>query len=155
MCTSCQHCDYPSEEFASLSVQEPVSPRLAKGYSPEGDWPALFHLSLSLFLFLIVCLLHLQWCVFIIIIIIIIIIIMRTWSRQSGGAPSGLGLYLTSKHSPGSLRSWCRRVSRVPRSIEREALNVVQELYKLSAHNCSKVTAPVSCSHVFQQTIHQ
>ena len=37
------------------------------------------------------------------------------------------------------LRSWCRRVSRVPRSIEREALNVVQELYKLSAHNCSKV----------------
>ena len=37
------------------------------------------------------------------------------------------------------LRSWCRRVSRVLRSIEREALNVVQELYKLSAHNCSKV----------------
>ena len=67
--------------------------------------------------------------------------LMRTWSRQSGGAPSGLGLYLTSKHRPGcgSLRSWCRRVSRVPRSIEREALNVVQELYKLSAHNCLKV----------------
>ena len=65
--------------------------------------------------------------------------LMRTRSRQSGGAPSGLGLYLTSKHRPGSLRSWCRRVSRVPRSIEREALNVVQELYKLSAHNCSKV----------------
>ena len=64
---------------------------------------------------------------------------MRTWSRQSGGAPSGLGLYLTSKHRPGSLRSWCRRVSRVPRSIEREAMDVVQELYKLSAHNCSKV----------------
>ena len=64
---------------------------------------------------------------------------MRTWSRQSGSAPSGLGLYLKSKHSPGSLRSWCTRVSRVPRSIEREALNVVQELYKLSAHNCSKV----------------
>ena len=65
--------------------------------------------------------------------------LMRTWSRQSSGAPSGLGLYLTSKHSPGSLRSWCRRVSRVPWSIEREALNVVQELYKLSAHNLSKV----------------
>ena len=64
---------------------------------------------------------------------------MRTWFRQSGSAPSGLGLYLTSKHSPGSLRSWCRRVSRVPRSIEREALNVVQELYELSAHNFSKV----------------
>ena len=30
------------------------------------------------------------------------------------------------------------RVSRVPRSIEREALNVVQELYKLSAHKCLK-----------------
>ena len=27
----------------------------------------------------------------------------------------------------------------MPRSIEREALNVVQELYKLSAQNCSKV----------------
>ena len=27
----------------------------------------------------------------------------------------------------------------MPRSIEQEALNVVQELYKLSAHNCSKV----------------
>ena len=27
----------------------------------------------------------------------------------------------------------------MPRSIEREALNVVQELYKRSAHNCSKV----------------
>ena len=27
----------------------------------------------------------------------------------------------------------------MPRSIEREALNVVQELYKLSAHNYSKV----------------
>ena len=35
-----------SEELASLSVQEPVSPRLAKGYSPEGNWPALFNLSL-------------------------------------------------------------------------------------------------------------
>ena len=65
--------------------------------------------------------------------------LMRTWSRQSGSASSGLGLYLTSKHSPGSLRSWCRRVSRVLRSIEWEALNVVQELYKLSAHNFSKV----------------
>ena len=64
---------------------------------------------------------------------------MRTWFRQSGGAPSGLGLYLTSKHRPGSLRSWCRRISRVPRSIEREAMDVVHELYKLSAHNCSKV----------------
>ena len=31
------------------------------------------------------------------------------------------------------------RVSRVPRSMEREALNVVQELCKLSAHSCSKV----------------
>ena len=50
-----------------------------------------------------------------------------------------IGIVLCSKHSPGSLRSWCRRVSRVPRPIEREALNVVQELYKLSAHNCSKV----------------
>ena len=69
---SCQHRDFLSEELASLSAQEPVSPRLAKGYSPEGNWPALFHLSL--FLFLIVCLLHLQWCIFIIIIIIIIII---------------------------------------------------------------------------------
>ena len=27
----------------------------------------------------------------------------------------------------------------MPQSIEREALNIVQELYKLSAHNCSKV----------------
>ena len=43
---SCQHHDFLSEELASLSVQEPVSPRLAKGYSPEGNWPALFHLSL-------------------------------------------------------------------------------------------------------------
>ena len=50
-----------------------------------------------------------------------------------------IGIVLCSKLSPGSLRSWCRRVSRVPRPIEREALNVVQELYKLSAHNCSKV----------------
>ena len=32
-----------------------------------------------------------------------------------------------------------RRVSRVPRSIERKALNVIQKLGKLSAHNCSKV----------------
>ena len=29
----------------------------------------------------------------------------------------------------------------MPRSVEREALNVVQKLYKLSAHNCSKVLA--------------
>ena len=49
LCMSCQHCDFPSEELASLTVQEPVSPRLAKGYSPEGNWPALFYLSLSLF----------------------------------------------------------------------------------------------------------
>ena len=27
----------------------------------------------------------------------------------------------------------------MPRSIERDALNVLQELSKLSAHNCSKV----------------
>ena len=38
-----------------------------------------------------------------------------------------------------TLRDRSRRVSRVPRSIEQEALNVVQELYKLSAHNCLKV----------------
>ena len=31
LCTSCQHRDFPSDELASLSVQEPVSPRLAKG----------------------------------------------------------------------------------------------------------------------------
>ena len=55
---------------------------------------------------------------------------MWTWLRQSGGTPSGLGLYLTSKHSPGSLRLLCRCVSRVPRSIEWEVLNIVQELYK-------------------------
>ena len=47
---SCQHRDFLSEELASLSVQEPISPRLAKGYSPEGNWPALFHLSLSRFI---------------------------------------------------------------------------------------------------------
>ena len=45
LCMSCQHRDFLSEELASLSVQEPVSPWLAKGYTPEGNWPALFHLS--------------------------------------------------------------------------------------------------------------
>ena len=69
---SCQHRDFLSEELASLLVQEPVSPRLAKGYSPEGNWPALFHISLFFHFLLFLCLLHLQWCVFIIIIIIII-----------------------------------------------------------------------------------
>ena len=38
-----------------------------------------------------------------------------------------------------TLRDRSRRVSRVPRSIEPEALNVVQEICRLSAHNCSKV----------------
>ena len=45
---SCQHRDFLSEELASLSVQEPVSPQLAKGYSPEGNWPALFFISYCL-----------------------------------------------------------------------------------------------------------
>ena len=52
---SCQHHDFPSEELASLSVQEPVSPRLVKGYSPEGNWPALFHFSLFFYFLLFVC----------------------------------------------------------------------------------------------------
>ena len=47
------------------------------------------------------------------------------------------GRYIKSTHFEIVVGS--RRVSRVARSIEREALNVVQELYKLSAHNCSKV----------------
>ena len=47
MYLSCRHHDFLSEELASLSVQEPVSPWLAKGYSPEGNWPVRLSLFIS------------------------------------------------------------------------------------------------------------
>ncbi|CAI8043562.1 hypothetical protein GBAR_LOCUS24160 [Geodia barretti] len=50
--------------FTVWSVQEPVSPRLAKGSSPVGHWSALvlsFSFSLSIFLFAYA--LRLSWCV--------------------------------------------------------------------------------------------